>query len=95
MLSFFLFKAQLQNWKLYPRSKSEVPLNGCMKLQWFALAVKFVLALPVTLLTSNDPAAVMFIGVGDNGTTPNAVDRWLSPSCFRRRNIRGRWNRQE
>lgn len=80
MLSFFLFKAQLQNWKLYPRSKSEVPLNGCMKLQWFALAVKFVLALPVTLLTSNDPAAVMFIGVGDNGTTPNAVDRWLSPS---------------
>lgn len=67
MLSFFLCKAQLQKWKLYPRSKYEVRLNSHIKLWRSVLVIKCILTLPGTLLTCNDLAT-------------NGVDRWLYPN---------------
>lgn len=51
MLSFFPFKAQLQKWKLYSRSKCEVHLNSFIKLWLSVLLIQFILTSPGTLLT--------------------------------------------
>ena len=77
MLSFFLFKAQLQKWELHPRGKCEVHLNSHIKLWLSVLLIKFIPTFPGTLLTEYDLAAFLLMGFGDNVTALSGVKRGI------------------
>lgn len=81
MLSFFLFKAQIQKWNLQPRSKWEVHQNSHINFG-SPFFNKFILTFSQTLVTYNGFGTIVLIHFSDKVIVPNGVSRWCSLNWF-------------